>query len=336
MKKGILLLSLCLSLFFVDVFGQTIQKFSKDANINGIQGMEKYDYYLLDTVKVIIGAYTFEGAKSYPEGGEYQIKIVGNFKEGKADGKWSETWVGLTGDGKGYKEVFISNFKEAKPDGEWIYTDTLKSKEGKTFAYNKLIIKSGKLVSFSAINSNLKTPLVYKFDANGKFNYPDKFINGFDKINYFPDIDTKLGLYYHKGDDEVYIVWDKYYVNLYSPEYSNLGPEMKIFSTFYKNLTYYCNKVITDNYYFFIGYGFAECNKVEMGKYYERMDFGKDTLKLAVSKAYFDLKWGIDAFKNNKIMPAKDYFQKAKVECKECPIKSVIDKKLSEIKAITF
>ncbi len=73
-----------------------------------------------------------------------------------------------------------------------------------------------------------------------------------------------------------------------------------------------------------------------MDKYYERVDFGKDTLKLAVSKAYFDLKWGIDAFNNNKIMSAKDFFQKAKVECKECPIKGVIDKKLAEIKEITF
>jgi len=337
MKLNILLSLVCLILFIFEGFGQTIQKYSDTATIAGIAGIEKYDYYIRDSVKVITGAYDFEATLKNADYVECRIKVIGNFKDGNADGKWIETWVGLTSNGHGYKRVFISNFKEAFPEGGWIYTDTTKSKEGKTYKYNKLIIKNGKLVSLSLMNSDLKTPTVYNFDANGKFNYPDKYIHGFDVRIYEPDIDTKLGLYYHKGDDNVYIVWDKYWVNLVSYDYSNLAEEMNRFKSFANNLTYYCNEVILDNYYFKIGYGFAECNKDEEDKYYQRVNyFVDDSVKLEVSVAYFNLKSGIDAYNANNIMEAKKYFEQAKFYCNECPIKGVIYKKLSEVKALTF
>jgi hypothetical protein len=330
------------SLFFKYGLSQTKETYSGEANYGGVIGTETFEYNLKDSIKVKNGKYHFE-AMFYSKGIENKsqeqlnMKADGNFKNNVPDGNWTETFVGLSG-GLPFKSVFKGNFLNGKPNGEWIASDTTKSKDGIKSSSNLCNIRNGKIIGNTQYNNTYdKTWTNLVFDENGLINCCDMFVHGFVLENYRDDIDPTLGIYYHERDDKVYIVWNKFYVNLISKDLSNFVP---VYSDAFANfqtrfhLLYVIDTITPiENFTFKIGYNFATTNDEEISEFLTKWE---NTDKKDLSLAYVSLWKGMNAYEKDDYNSARDLFIEAQKYCKECKLKEVINKKLTKVKSLIF
>ena len=323
-------------------YGQAIQKYSDTVTISNVSGTETYDYYLKDSIKVKSGKYHFEG-QMYSQGIEnksrdqQRVKVDGNFKDGVIDGKWTETFVGMS-EGLPYKQVFQANLIKGIPTGQWVSTDTTKSKDGIKFSINSFTIKNGKIVGSTVYkNTYLNRWTNLTFDENGLINCCDEFVHGFYKQNYREDVDPNLGIYYHKDDNKVYIVWNKFYINIFDKESSYFPDYPDVFERFQTRFQVFLNFIgegmPIENFTFKVGYNYATANDEEMDKFLNKW---ATTNKKNLSLAYSKLLSGMKSYENDDYVAARDFFIEAQKLCVDCNLKEVINKKLTETKKLIF
>jgi len=341
MKKELIFLLIIMTCGITGIKSQTIETYSGEKNFGGVIGVETYEYYLKDSIRIKHGNYSFE-ATVYPAGVEnkskdqQRVKVGGKFSNNTIEGKWIETSVGLS-DGLPYKQYFQASMLNGMPIGQWISTDTTKSKDGIYSEYNTFTIKDGKISGrISYKNSYRNTWTNIDFDESGLINCCG-YVHGFYERNYRNDVDPGLGIYYHKDDDEVYIVWNKFYINIFDKESSNL-PDYPLLLERFQNrfqvFTYFIGEEIPlENFTFKIGYNYAEANQIEIEKWLGTIT---NTSNEPLGLTYIELLKGMNAYKNDDYYEARDHFIEAQKLCKECKLKEVIGSKLVKTKSLLF
>jgi hypothetical protein len=237
---------------------------------------------------------------------------------------------------KGYFEAY---FKEGKPIGSWVTSDTIKSKDGTKFEYNSFTVEDGKIVGSTRWQdqfSNAWTNLT--FDEDGLINCCDKFIHGWYKQNYREDVDPTLGIYYHEDDDEIYIVWNKFYINVFSKQHSSFNDFPRVLERFQRQFQVVKYFVDTEympmeDFTFAVGYNYARANQEEMDKFLAKW---KNTEKEELSLSYYNLLQGMNSYQNDDYYKARDQYLEAQKLCGECALKGVIENKITEVKELVF